>query len=109
MPTEMNVPLVAPRVEKRYDFSRFRINAGDVWPFVVVAGKARQAEVVGRSAAVVLSRNDMIDLEGKSVEGLRYLATLTTVAGPLPNQVLQGAFHALSVRLVFAVCALTAL
>jgi len=38
-------------------------------------------------------RDDMIDLEGKPVTFLRNPAVFAAMAGPLPDQFLQKAFH----------------
>ncbi len=93
-PSKMAQPLVASRIEKRDDSSRFGIDTSDVRPFVTVARKTAKAKVARRCLTFVIFRNDVVDLKRNSLVFLRDLAVLATVSGSPPYQFLQRPFHA---------------
>ena len=67
IPPEMPRPFVAAGMEQRDDPSRPGVDAGDVRPFVAVAGEAADAEVAGRRRAPMILRDDVVDLDGHNL------------------------------------------
>jgi hypothetical protein len=83
LPFEVIVPLVLARMEQSLNFVRLGINTGQIWPFMVVAGKAAPREILCSRLAVVDQSPDVIDLETRHVKILRHLAILATIVGSL--------------------------
>ncbi len=79
--------------EESHDFPGLGIDAGDVRPLVAIAREAAQAKIAGSCRPFVTFRDDVIDLEGKPIAFLRNPAVFAAMAGPLPDQFLQKAFH----------------
>src|SRR3954447_8113289 len=92
-------PFVTARVEQRNDFSRLRIDPGDIWPLVTVARKTGKTKITCLGATLVMLGNDVIHLESEIVIGLGKLAVFATPASPPPHEVFQRAFHTYSVYL----------
>lgn len=87
---KMFAPEVPAGVKKPHDFSRFHIPPGDVGSFVAVAVKTGECQILQAGRSCVLPRDDVIDLERKTVVRMRDLAVLTTISGTLPDLLNQG-------------------
>ena len=83
----MFLPLVLPRMKKRGQFPCQRIDACDVWPFVVVAMKTYISKVLASGPAPVLVRNYMVNLEGCFRITIREQTILTPAASASANEV----------------------
>ena len=59
---KMIIPAILPRVKKRYNHIRHRVNACEVWPFSQVAAMARESEVGEFVVAPVLFRDDVFNV-----------------------------------------------
>lgn len=81
-------------MEQWNDFPGLGVDPRDVRPFVPVARKTGQAEIVPLCPAQVMLGDDVIDLEGKIETILGQLAVFATAAGPPPHEVYQPTFHA---------------
>jgi hypothetical protein len=55
--------LSVARVEQWHQLTSLRIDAGDVWSFVMIAVAARQGEIFRFAVATMLSGNYMLDVE----------------------------------------------
>ena len=62
-PYEMIFPGISTRVVQPYNQARIRYDAGDIWAFVAVV--AGEGEIRFLSWTPVLSRDNVIDLEGQ--------------------------------------------
>ena len=93
VPAKVFVPIMPPRIENRCQLSRERINPGDIGPFMHVAVKAAQSQVVGSRRAVVFCGDDVIDLKGQHIEALRQTAVLAHPARSLPDEFAQTFIH----------------
>jgi hypothetical protein len=61
--------------------ARIGIDARDVRPLSLVAMKAAPGKVLQHSCAAVLSRDNVIGLEGQGIERIRHSAVIATPAG----------------------------
>lgn len=97
----MLVPLVEPWIEQPHDFTGIGINAGQIASLMEIALRAGECQVVEIVGAVVLSRNDMFNLQrdqGRYL--LPALAIFATVCRPLPDGVPRCGVHSLRPVLV---------
>jgi hypothetical protein len=88
---------VTARVEERHDPLCVGINSGNIRPLVVIAGETGQTKIARSSKTAVLDSDNVVNLKGKPVVGLRDFAVLATVASPLPDQLLERVVHGASV------------
>jgi hypothetical protein len=63
-PPEVHLPVVAARVKQLNDSARPRVHARQIRSFVEIAVMARPCQIIGVSAATVLSGDDMFDVKG---------------------------------------------
>jgi hypothetical protein len=68
--------------------------------------EATQAKIACFCSATMSFRDDVIDFEGEPVAFLWNLTVFGAIAGPLPYQFLERAFHAYSIRprLLLLIC-----
>src|SRR5438034_498967 len=85
LPAEVAVPLVAARIEQRRELPRLRLQAGDVRSLERIAVKAAKGEVAGHGRPLVLSGDDVVDLERAVVVFLRHAAVFAAGTGPQPD------------------------
>ena len=93
-PSEVSSPTVQTGIEQTYDSSRCRIHISDVRSLVSIAVKTREDQILEVRLAAVLPGNDMIDLEWRSIDRVRYLAVFTTATGAPPDFLLDRPIHA---------------
>lgn len=93
LPMEMAIPLVPSGVKKTHDAAAERIDAGNVWAFMAVAGEACESEVARHGEATVFGGNDVIDFVPEWRTGLRKLAVLAATARPPPHELDEVAVH----------------
>jgi hypothetical protein len=58
-------PQVSTWLKQSGQFSRVRIETGDVWTFVQITGEARPREVRRNRRATMFFGDDMIEMKGK--------------------------------------------
>jgi hypothetical protein len=104
VPSKMGMPIMATRVEQWDYLFCFGIDPGDIWPFVVVAGKARQAKVISMGRPAVFPGDDMVNFKGAAIVRLQNLAVFTTVIGSCPNEFSERAVHVKSMGFGFSIC-----
>jgi hypothetical protein len=63
VPMKVIRPASAPRIKKRHGLSRKSIKSGNVRTLVLVAGEARQSEVLKRGCSAMLQTDHMVNLE----------------------------------------------
>ncbi len=61
------------------------VQSSNVRTLEAIAVKASECEVLDRGRPFVLAGDDVIDLEGKTVLRMRYVAVLATIPGTVPN------------------------
>jgi hypothetical protein len=93
IPSEMPLPVLAPRIEERSDDSRFGVDARNIRPFEAVTLETGQGKVVLASRAAVLLGNDVVQFEGNLRELLGMLAVLAQPTCTLPDQSLELLVH----------------
>jgi len=69
---------------------------------------AAQGQVVGYCLALVLARDDVVDLKGSWIEGLRDEAVFAGAAGPVPDQFDERSLHESALAIHFRVDCLSA-
>src|SRR6187402_203236 len=95
----MVVPTLSSRVEQGDKNAVQWVQTGEVWPFVLVAIRTREAKVLDVIGAPVLSRNDVLDVE--RCEFRVHLPSPTILAPifrPLANVFPSGGVHLSPVR-----------
>jgi hypothetical protein len=75
------------------DFSRHRVDRGQVRPFVQVTPMARQCQVVRVVSAAVLPGDYVFNVMGKLARFLREKAILATSGRPPPHELARGSIH----------------
>ena len=80
-------------MEQPDDFTRQRINAGEVRPLVAVAVDATQREVFAVAGPAMFLRDDVIDLKIEAGELFREVAILAALRGSLPDQFNELSLH----------------
>ena len=75
------------------DLSGRGIAAGNVRPFVPVAMKACEGEIIDIVCALVLPGDDVVHLKWKAVVGKRDTAVFASIACPLPDFLNQSLVH----------------
>ena len=80
-------------MEQPCEFTRLWIPAAQVCPLVIIAGKARQGQIVRLIGVMVFLGNDMFGLKGQFIELLFHMAVFAAVARAFPNQPSQGGVH----------------
>ena|ERR1043166_5247769 len=93
IPQEVIRPGVIARVEQRNQGIGVRIKARSIAALGPVAVGAREAGVLQRRRAAMLSGTDMIDLVSKETEPLRNMAVFAPVLGTLPHQLAVDSCH----------------
>ncbi len=81
----MAFPFVLSRMKEPNNCTCLGIYSGNVWPFVVVACKTSQRQVIDFISPVMFASNNVIDLKSQQVILLRHPAVLTYRTRPLPN------------------------
>ncbi len=93
VPCKVDVPSLNARIEKRSELSAARVKSSNVFPFVIIAMRAREREVsVGRFASMLLG-DDVIDGERELGDVGWNLAILATVFGLRPDFPIQSFIH----------------
>ena len=88
VPSEVELPLVAARVEEAHDPTRLRIYAGQIRSFSQVVIIAGESQVAWRITAFVLAGDDMLNMKSKERIVVFVDATVfATKPCSLPNQV----------------------
>lgn len=93
MPAKMLSPNLMTRMEQLHDDPCFRVNPGQVWAFMVIAGKTGECEIVERCWPMMLQGNDVIDFKRTRIEPLWHLTIFAQIASPLPNRIAQQSIH----------------
>jgi hypothetical protein len=92
--TRTPIPATAKHA-KRVDYEYERAGTATIFMFAEPLAGWREVAVRERkTAAVMLARDNMIDLEGSTRSDLRQAAVFATALGPLPHQLLKGGIHA---------------
>ena len=103
---EVLAPALPAWVVERRESPGLGIEGGQIAPFVLVAKRAREREVLGLGCAAVLLGDDVIDLVRRERQSLRNQAVLARAAGSLVDRSSQrrgdAAHGAWSLSAVFA-------
>jgi hypothetical protein len=67
---EVTLPSVPTRIKQADDFSRPRIAAREIWPFVQIARIAGEREVREERASAMLPWNNVVHVERQFIRGL---------------------------------------
>ena len=81
----MFIPLVLARIEEPDEYSVLQTR--DVRSLVCVAAQASECEILEYGQSTVLSSDDVIDGEGKTVGNLWHAAVFAPAGGALTNSV----------------------
>ena len=93
IPLEVFRPRVFSRVEEADDLSGGAVNARDVWPFSLVTSQAGICQVFEDCRTAMLLGDDVVDLEGDSMEDLRQEAVFTQAVRPVAHLLFEGLVH----------------
>ena len=85
--------------EQRDDLLCLAVNSRYIRALMIAASEASKTEVSDPVRASMLFGDVVVDRKGKFVMFLGEMAVFAAIAGPLPYQFLQCAYHACSVRL----------
>src|SRR5438445_6510050 len=75
------------------DFTRVRLDPGQIWPFSQIAIRAGERQIARVVSPAMLFRNDVFDMETQLRKLLSQVAILTTLAGPLTDELAQRGVH----------------
>jgi hypothetical protein len=75
------------------DFSRVRVNAGQIGSLVPVAVRAGKRKVLESVRATVLPRDDVLHMKSQTGVGLRDSAVFAVIDGAFANLIHKGAVH----------------
>jgi hypothetical protein len=89
----MFIPIVFARIEKTHDLFRYRVEARNIWPFVVVAVETGEREIQSLGLSGVFLGDDVIDLEGSDRKALREMTILAPPIGSIPNLPFEPSLH----------------
>jgi hypothetical protein len=67
------------------DLARVGICSGHVRPFVPIAMKTGECEILGRGLAPMLARDDVVNVKRQRIDGAGEMTILTTFPGALPD------------------------
>lgn len=93
-PRQAKCSFQSPRMKKRNELPRFRIEASDVWTLMQVAVLTAQRQIVGVVSTAMLPGNDMLDV--KTEERLMLLAKaaiLTAMVRPVTDELAKVGLH----------------
>src|SRR4029079_19476189 len=93
-PAKVTCPLVPARVEQSGDLPGRTVNPGEVRAFSLVARETGPRQVAGHSPTTVLTGDDMLDLEARTVEALRDVTVFAHAAGAAPDETGKSLIHA---------------
>ena len=93
VPSKMVGPLLTTRMEQWNYLPSLRIDSGQVWPFVAIALRTTERQVIRLGRAVVLFGNDVINLKTPTVLVLPELAILTAIGSTDAYELLQRTVH----------------
>jgi hypothetical protein len=86
-------PYILPGIKQSLDFGGRLIAARDVRPFVTVAVKATESQILEIAASAVLPRNNVIYLKREPVVRKRNATVLAAAVGPAPDLFHQSRCH----------------
>jgi hypothetical protein len=92
---------VSARVEEWGQLLGGLVTPGDIWPLIRVAMEAGKREIAGNRGSVVLSGDDVIDLEWDRTEILRHAAIFTGAPGTGPHEIDERLIHDCFPRTLF--------
>jgi hypothetical protein len=93
VPQEVFVPGIIPGIKQPDDFSTLTINAADVGPFVIVACKAGESQVVVSLRAMMLLSDDVIDLKSQLIKLLPHSAILASADSTAHHECPKNRIH----------------
>ena len=88
-PGEMHLPNVVAGMEEPCQQTCVGVEARDIRPLMEVVTEAGQRQILSDRRSVVLLGNDVVNLEGQSVEPLREPPVFAGVFGAVPDQTFQ--------------------
>jgi hypothetical protein len=86
-------PYILPGIKQPLDFGGRLIAACDVRPFVAVAVKTTESQILEVAVAAVLPGNNVIYLKREPVVRKRNATLLATAVGPAPYLIHQARCH----------------
>lgn len=90
----MLIPDIRAGIEQKGDLLCFRVDPGQVRPFVTIAVGARQREIPLGVVPIMLARPDVLDMESHCrCSILRQPAVFATVVRPLSNKLANRGIH----------------
>ncbi len=99
-PAEVLVPNIETRMKEWRCPPRNRIDACDVWAFVVVTLETSQSEVAGYCRSAMLFGDDVVDFVDGIRQRLGHLTIFAAGRGSLPNLLAYISVHSLFARMV---------
>jgi hypothetical protein len=93
VPCEMIVPVLLSRVKQRDDVTGLRVDSGKIRSLVAIAVTTGEGQIFWHARALMLERNDVIEMERQLGEGFREAAILAPVPGPGADGLVNRLIH----------------